>query len=54
MERDKQSNGYCPAKPKSPRNAEPGDMPELRRLFYNMTAEAGIDDFNISKPAATA
>jgi hypothetical protein len=36
---------------KSPaiRNAVDADMPELRRLFYAMMAEAGVDDFSIGK-----
>jgi hypothetical protein len=36
-------------KPSVVRNAILSDLPELRRLFYAMMAEAGIDDFNIGK-----
>ena len=36
-------------KPPVVRNATPQDMPELRRLFYAMMAEAGLDNFNIGK-----
>ena len=44
---DKHGNG-CPTSSRL-RNAQSGDMRELRRLFFNMVAEAGIPDFNISK-----
>jgi hypothetical protein len=36
-------------KPPAIRNAVDADMPELRRLFYAMMAEAGVDDFSITK-----
>ena len=36
-------------KPPVVRNANLQDMPELRRLFYAMMAEAGVDEFNIGK-----
>jgi hypothetical protein len=38
-----------PSRPTVIRNAVAGDMPELRRLFYAMMAESGMDDFNITK-----
>jgi len=40
------SSGHCAG---TVRNATPQDMPELRRLFYAMMAEAGLDNFNIGK-----
>jgi hypothetical protein len=33
----------------SVRNATLSDLPELRRLFYAMMAEAGVDDFDVGK-----
>jgi hypothetical protein len=36
-------------KPPAVRNAIAGDMLELKRLFYALMAESGIDDFSIAK-----
>jgi hypothetical protein len=40
-------------KPPVVRSAVAGDILELKRLFYAMMAEAGVDDFSISKVQQT-